>query len=164
MKINSRALGPIEIDERQIITFPHGILGFESCTKFALLDASQPPFYWLQSLDNTETAFVMISPDVFRDDFELSLLGGELDVIGVDQTEDGDLILKDGSAAELLVLAIVTVSANRNEMSANLQGPVIINSKEHIGTQGIQTDGRWLTKHFILEEMNAKKQKAGGGS
>ncbi len=164
MKIKSRALGLVEINEQQVIDFPQGFLGFESLEKFALLDASQAPFYWLQSLDDTETAFVMISPDVFRDDYELSLLGGELELIGVEQKESGDLLLSDGSAAELLVFAIVTVSSNRSEMTANLQGPVIINTRHRLGMQGIQTDARWLTRHYVLEEISAKREKAGGGT
>lgn len=167
MIISTRALGEIDIDERQIITFPRGILGFEDQQRFALLDAPQRPFYWLQSLGDVQTAFVLISPDVFRDDYTLSLEGSELEVLEVQEKEDGSLLLKDNSVAELLVFSIVTVSTDMDSMTANLQGPVIINSRNHLGLQGIQTDSRWKTKHFILKEIaekNGVKDRALSGT
>jgi flagellar assembly factor FliW len=155
--IQARAFGEIEVDERQIIDFPRGILGFQEHTRFALLDASQPPFYWLQSLTDTQTAFVLISPDVFRSDYELSLVSQELDVIDVHQEEGGELITRSsGDAAELLVFAIVTVTGDKESMTANLQGPIVINPASRLGMQGIQTDPRWMTKHYILQEMAVK--------
>jgi flagellar assembly factor FliW len=155
--IQARAFGEIEVDERQIIDFPRGILGFQEHTRFALLDTSQPPFYWLQSLTDTQTAFVLISPDVFRSDYELSLVSQELDVIDVHQEEGGELITRSsGDAAELLVFAIVTVTGDKESMTANLQGPIVINPASRLGMQGIQTDPRWMTKHYILQEMAVK--------
>ena len=157
MIINTRAAGKMDVDERQIITFPRGLLGFESHERFALLDAAQPPFYWLQSLSDVQTAFVLISPDVFRDDYQLSLESSELEILKVEEKEDGSLILTDGNTAKLLVFSIVTVTTDKNNMTANLQGPIIINAQNHLGMQGIQTDDRWRTRHFILEEMSSRK-------
>lgn len=155
MIIQSRPFGETEVDERQIIVFPKGILGFEDHNDFALLDSPQPPFYWLQSLKDEQTAFVLISPDVFRSDYELSLVSQELDIIEVEQLENGDLVEKTGNErAELLVFAIVTITGDKNTMTANLQGPVVINPASRRGMQGIQTDSRWKTKHYILEEMS----------
>ena len=162
MRITTRTLGKVDIDDRQFITFPRGILGFETHKRFALLDAPQPPFYWLQSLSDAQTAFVLISPDVFRNDYALSLESNELEVLEVQELEDGNLTLKNGERAQLLVFAIVTVSTDVSNMTANLQGPVIINPYNHCGLQGIQTDSRWKTKHFVLEEMSARSAVLSG--
>ena len=157
MFIHTRALGETDVDQRQIISFPRGILGFESHIRFALLDAAQPPFYWLQSLSDVQTAFVLISPDVFRDDYQLSLENGELELLEVREQKDGSLRLENGKIAELLVFSIVTVTAEKHNMTANLQGPIIINAQNHLGMQGIQTDDRWSTRHYILNEMSSGK-------
>ncbi|AHC14631.1 flagellar assembly protein FliW [Salinispira pacifica] len=155
MTIDSRAFGSIDVDDKQIISFPKGILGFEDHHDFALLDASQAPFYWLQSLSNAQTAFVLISPDVFRKDYELSVVSAELELLEIVQKDDGDLVYRGSDeSAELLVLSIVTVTADKNQMTANLQGPIIINPRDRLGMQGIQTDAKWKTKHFILQEMS----------
>ena len=69
MQIKSKAYGPIEIDDRQLIRFPSGLFGFETLSDFALLDAAQQPFYWLQSVDVEQVAFVLIKPTIFRTDY-----------------------------------------------------------------------------------------------
>lgn len=141
MKIDSKPYGEIEISERQVITFPVGIFGFEDMHDYALLDTGQPPFYWLQSLEETALAFVIINPYVFRPDYVLDVPGEDLEAIGYDSDED------------ILVFAIVTIPEDQSRMSANLQGPVIINRVEQLGRQSISLNQSWKTKHFIMDEL-----------
>ena len=93
LTVNTKAYGTIDIDERQKIYFPYGIFGFESLKDFALLDAAQQPFYWLQSLDVQETAFVLINPTVFRKDYKLNLLKGDYEEIGLSEADDEKIIV-----------------------------------------------------------------------
>jgi len=141
MRIESKAYGPIEISERQVITFPVGIFGFEQLREYALLDAAQQGFYWLQSLEDPEIAFILLNPYDLRPDYVLDVPDEDLESIGYDKDED------------LLVFAIVTVPDDESKISANLQGPVIINRVEQLGRQAISLDARWHTKHLILEEL-----------
>ncbi|MDR1858060.1 MAG: flagellar assembly protein FliW, partial [Treponema sp.] len=62
MKVATKAYGLIEVDERQKIVFPQGLLGFEGLKDYILLDAERQPFYWLQSIDVEQVAFVLVSP------------------------------------------------------------------------------------------------------
>jgi flagellar assembly factor FliW len=148
MRVNTKAYGPIDVDERQKIFFPHGILGFEKLQEYVLLDAPQKPFYWLQSLDVVEIAFVLIDPQLFRTDYTLSVNQDELEEIGVTE------------AVDMLIFAIVTIPENAERMTANLQGPVIINRKSRVGRQSINNDARWKVRHFIMEELAALRQGA----
>jgi flagellar assembly factor FliW len=141
-QIISKAYGAIEVDDRQFINFPSGILGFESLREYALIDSKQPPFLWLQSVEDSEIAFVVISPQVFRPDFILDIPSGEYDELEWEPDE------------ELLVLAIVTIPPDGSPMTANLQGPVVINRQKRIGKQGIQVGSQWRTKHNIVEELS----------
>ncbi len=141
MTIMTRPFGEREIDEKQMITFPGGILGFETLKSFALLDAERPPFYWLQCIDEPSIAFVMINPYVFRADYVLEIPDGDLDEIG-NPTEE-----------EILVFAIVTVPSDGSPITANLQGPVIINRLTRLGRQSISLNPEWRTKHDVLDEM-----------
>lgn len=150
LTVNTKAYGAIEVDERQKISFPYGIFGFEALKDFILLDADQQPFYWLQSMDITETAFVLIDPEVFRDDYKLDVLRSDLEEIGITAT----------GPENILVLAIVTVPENQQRMSANLQGPIIINRDTKVARQAISLDTRWKTKHFILDELSGNKDEA----
>ena len=79
MKVRTKPYGEMEITDAQLVRFPRGLFGFESLREFALLDASQPPFYWLQSIERVEVAFVLIDPHFFRPDYTRDVDRGELE-------------------------------------------------------------------------------------
>ncbi len=143
MTVNTKPFGAVDVDERQKIFFPYGILGFEPLKSYVLLDAAQPPFYWLQSTERPEVAFPLIDPRVFRRDYALAVDPGELAEIGVQ------------SAADALDFAIVTIPEDPAEMTANLQGPIVINRTTRMGRQSISLDPRWKVRHPIIKELAA---------
>ena len=144
MKVTTKAYGLIDVDERQKITFPQGLFGFENLKDYVLLDAEQQPFYWLQSVDDSQVAFILINPSLFRADYEENINFGEL------------IELEINSAENALVFSIVTIPP-AGTVTANLQGPLIINRDTKAGRQIILSDSRWTTKHDIVAEL------AGGG-
>ncbi|MCL2320072.1 MAG: flagellar assembly protein FliW [Treponema sp.] len=147
MKVATKAYGLIEVNERQRIRFPQGLLGFESFKDYALLDAERQPFYWLQSLDVEQVAFVLINPFLFRPDYEMSIDNEELLPIGITDP------------AKALIFSIITIPADGGPMTANLQGPLVINRDNRLGIQAVLTDSRWKTKHDIIAELTAAKRK-----
>ncbi|MDR1411064.1 MAG: flagellar assembly protein FliW [Spirochaetaceae bacterium] len=146
MKASTKPYGVIEVDERQSIKFPMGLFGFESYRDFAILDADRQPFYWLQSLEVQELAFILVNPFLFRPDYELDISDEELKDIGI------------SSPGKALVFSIVTIPADGGPMTANLQGPVIINREQRIGKQAVLADSRWKTRHNIVEELAAARK------
>ena len=150
LTVNTKAYGTVEVDDRQKLYFPFGIFGFENLKDFVLLDAEQQPFYWLQSLDVKETAFVLINPSVFRKDYDLKVLPGDLEEIGLSGADD----------EKAVVFAIVTIPENQQKMSANLQGPIVINKDTKSGRQSITVDPKWKTRHYILDELSKGRDKA----
>jgi flagellar assembly factor FliW len=141
MKVLTKAYGEIEVEERQRISFPRGLFGFEELHDFVLLDATQQPFYWLQSVQRVEVAFALIDPGFFRPDYSPDVDPAELGEIGISDPED------------MLVFSIVTIPPSANRMTANLQGPLIINRLTHAGRQSISTNPLWGIRHVILEEL-----------
>lgn len=150
MRVQTKAYGTIDVDPRQQIEFPYGILGFETLHQYVLLDATQQPFYWLQSLDVPEIAFVLIDPKIFRPDYSPDLSVEELDSIQITNRNSEDC----------LVFAIVTIPEDHKKMTANLQGPVVINRKVRSGRQCIVTDPEWKIRHLIMEELAAERNEA----
>ena len=146
MKVITKAFGPVEVDERQKVSFPQGLFGFESFKDYVLLDAEQQPFYWLQSLDVEQIAFVLINPFLFRPDYEMNIENDELLPIGITEPE------------KAVIFSIVTIPSDGSPMTANLQGPLIINRDNKIGLQAVLSDSRWKTKHDILAEMNSASE------
>lgn len=143
MKIATKAYGLIEVDERQKVNFPQGLFGFEENHDFILLDAEHEPFMWLQSSDDQAIAFVLVNPFLFRPDYEVNIANDELSDIGIASPENA------------LIFVIVTIPQDGGPMTANLQGPLVINKENMKGKQAVLTDIRWSTKHDILAEINS---------
>jgi len=143
VKVATKAYGLIDVDERQKIIFPQGLFGFENLKSYLLLDAERQPFYWLQSIDMEQVAFVLLSPFLFRPDYELNISNEELAEIGIHSPE------------KALVFSIITIPPDGSPMTANLQGPLVINRDTRTGKQAVLSDTRWKTKHDIMAELAA---------
>lgn len=141
MKVATKASGFIDVDERQKIIFPDGLFGFEGFKEYVLLDADRQPFYWLQSLDVERVAFVLVNPFLFRPDYEVNISNEELSEIDIHSPE------------KALIFSIVTIPPGGGPMTANLQGPLVINRETRTGKQAILSDVRWKTKHDIIAEL-----------
>jgi len=147
MKVNTKAFGQIDVDEKQKINFPQGLLGFDDYKDYALLDAENEPFLWLQSLDDREIAFILINPFLFRPDYEVNVSNEELAEIGIT------------SAEKALIFVIVTIPQDGSPMTANLQGPLVVNKDNMTAMQAVLPDVRWKTRHDIIAELqNTGKQ------
>jgi flagellar assembly factor FliW len=147
MIVETKAYGTVDIDERQRITIPSGLYGFEGLENYVLMDARQRPFYWLQSLDVQEVAFVLIDPKLIRADYDAAINSSDLEELGLESPSD----------ERFLQFAIVTIPDERQDMTANLQGPIIINKESRVGRQCISQNDKWHVRHNILEEMAAGK-------
>jgi len=144
MKVDTKAYGPMEFDEKQKVTIPLGLFGFEDYTEYVLFDSENLPFLWLQSVDERDIAFVLINPFLFRKDYEANVTNEELAEIGITSSDN------------VLIFVIVTIPQDGSPMTANLQGPVIINKENKTGMQAILSDAKWKTKHDIMAELNNK--------
>ncbi len=151
MEIKTKTMGLVEINDEQVIDLVDGFYGFEQFHKFALMDSEKEPFFWFQSLEDENLAFIVIDPFLFRPDYELDIDDKLLEPI---QAE---------SPTDILVFALVTIPPTGGAITANLQGPLIINKKNKKGMQAIMNDGKWNTKHDILAEMNQANSKDSNG-
>ena len=127
MKISSPVVGEVEVSPERVITFPAGLPGFEACRQFALLHAEEneaPRLFVLQSLDDTEVAFTVTTPDVFGLNYEFALSDTEVD----------DLQLTN--PADAIVLLIVRRDAD-SPVHANVMAPLVINTATRRGLQKI---------------------------
>ncbi len=122
MKIDTSRFGPLEIDDDSIIRFSAGILGFPDEKSYVLLPHREgSPFLWLQSVDNPELAFLVINPFVINREYSFEIPDAVQDEMGIEGAET------------VQTLVLVTVRRNEGEgksqVTANMLGPVIINTK-----------------------------------
>jgi flagellar assembly factor FliW len=144
--VESAKLGEIEVDEATVLTFPHGLLGFDDMRRFALVDTHDSGLYfWLQSLDDPGLAFLTAVPWPFFPDYEFELPDADRDVLGLSEPNEGD----DPSANSTSVLCLLTVDEGDDgspRITANLLGPLVINSATRMGRQVVLVDGDFATR------------------
>jgi flagellar assembly factor FliW len=142
LKCQTSRFGEIMVDENDIIQLPEGLIGFPELVRYVLLDHdSDSPFKWLQSVDDGNMAFVVISPLTFRPDYTVEVSEDEIAGLKLEKAEDA------------VVSVIVTIPSDPKKMSANLKAPLVFNLKNRCGKQVIVKDTQMQTKHFIMEEM-----------
>lgn len=144
MEVKTKANGIVNVDEKQLVTFPEGLLGFEKYTKFALIDSEYEPFIWLQSTEESNLAFLMIDPFLICSDYEADIDDSALRNIGVDSAED------------IIIMTLVTIQKDGSAITANFLGPVVINKKNRKCLQVILNDSRWTTKFDIVKALKQK--------
>lgn len=131
--VDSHVLGPLRIAPADVRSFPHGLLGFPECRRFALLAvAERPGLYWLQSVEHGGLVFLLVDPFVVVD-------GYLVDLSDIDRHD-----LAAAGPSDVMVLAIVTLPrAGGESCTANLQGPVAINLRAGIGKQLVLPESRF---------------------
>ncbi len=128
MNAQTTRFGSIEIDEDKVLTFEKGILGFPEDRHYALLPhGDKSPFFWLQSLDSPELAFVVINPALVVEDYNFE----------IPDDMEKELKVRNPSQAEVLVL--VTFRNGKGDkpvsLTANLLGPLVINVRNRRACQ-----------------------------
>ena len=104
----------------------------------------------MQSLEVEQIAFVLINPLIFRPDYQPMIIEEELKELGLDDKDD----------ERSLLFAIVTIPEDQKQMTANLQGPVLINRENRWGKQFISTSPDWKVRHNIIEELAAQRNNS----
>jgi flagellar assembly factor FliW len=144
MKIDTKYHGSVEIKTDEVLSFEKGIPGFIYETEFIVLPLSDDEiFYVMQSVSTPELAFVISSPFNFFKEYDIKLEDQVVEELGLESEKD------------VVVYSILTVQDPFNNTTANLQAPVIINSKNRKAKQVILHNAESGTKHPIFE----KKQK-----
>ncbi len=147
MEVQTHRFGVLTVKRDEIITFPHGFLGFPDYKQYVLIEPTDSVFWFLQSVDDPDLAFVLIPPEILRPDYEAS----------VDKAQVADIKL--AAPENSLVFSIVTVPQNTAAMTANLQAPLVINKECGLAKQLVLMDGRYQVRHNVLEEIKAAAQK-----
>ncbi|MCK6439568.1 MAG: flagellar assembly protein FliW [Planctomycetes bacterium] len=142
MKLETTRFGPIEIAEDEIYSFPEGLLGFASFKRFILKpNPTGGPMLWLQSVDDGSLAFIICQPQLFKPDYKVSLRPEDL----------GDIELT--KVDEALIYAVMVIPKDKpREMTANLQGPLILNKTKRLGKQFVLLNSDYSTKYKVFQE------------
>jgi len=138
VKVTTLQFGEIEVNQEEFLTFPEGLLGFSHLKTFTLLESPDVrPFVWLQSIEDTSLAFVVVDPLLLLENYQVQVHPEDIE----------DLELPDPGDAK--VLAIVVVPSDPRMATMNLKGPLVINPANRRGKQIVLPDPRYSTRERI---------------
>ena len=147
MLVETSRFGAVEVDAERVITFARGILGFPKYRQYVLIQPeADSTFYWLQSVEAADLAFVVTDPLLFVPDYQVPLR---------EETRQ-DLGLADLSEASVLVI----VNKVGDLLTANLQGPLVIHATTRAAAQVVISEKKYQTRHPILQLQRAGKTQA----
>ncbi|MFA9479007.1 flagellar assembly protein FliW [Phycisphaerales bacterium AB-hyl4] len=138
MRIETSRFGSVEVDEARTIRFTKGLLGFPGYTDYVLLEAGDESyFWWLQSTQSPELAFVVTDPSLFVPTYRVPVREPQLDDLGA------------GSPDEVQVFVIV--NKRDGMLTGNLQGPLVVSVHQRLGEQLVLSDRRFTTRVPLME-------------
>lgn len=127
MKIQTTRFGLVEVLPSDVLDFPQGLIGMESCQKWVLLaDAEANSLGWLQSTERPEIALAVVSPRRFVSGYQARVASRDV----------ASLELKDSGAVQVLAV----VSKGEEGLTVNLKAPLVINVKSRAGRQVVAKD------------------------
>lgn len=156
MQIDTTRFGVVEIDETSVITFPEGLPGFEGYHSYTLIPHTvrgnaPSPFTWMQSLEDSRLAFLIMEPNVIFTDYKPSISSVDKHAVGLADT-----------TKEPVVYTLLTVpKGDPIGITANLMAPIIFNPETHMARQVVLADDRYGLRHrlFIEKEPVVVEEK-----
>jgi flagellar assembly factor FliW len=123
--VQTSRFGEIAVDPERIISMLSPFLGFPESKRFMLKSHGlNSPFMWLQSLDNPQLAFVVIRAALLDLRSKLEIPRSILQNLKITSDNDKDILL------------ILTIPKNNpQEMTANLLGPIVLNTRKRLAAQ-----------------------------
>ena len=138
MNVHTTRFGTVDLDEKRIINFPGGLLGFSSYKTFALLQPDDDGvFFWLQSLESPELAFVVTDPTLWVQGYEVAIRREQMEELALGKLEDAQVF--------------VIVNKYGRSLTANMQGPLVVNIRNHQAAQLVLAEKKWTTRHEIVQ-------------
>ncbi len=139
MKVNTSRFGEIEVPDESLITFPEGIIGFKEARGFVLFDCGEEGlFKWMQSVDQPELAFVICEANLIVPNYQIMISDTEQETLKIQGAEDA------------VICVILRIAQDPTESTANLLGPIVMNTVTRIGMQMVVVNPNYSTKHYIF--------------
>ena len=127
MDISTTRFGTVTIDDGDVLTFAHGLIGMEECRRWVLLaDVQNSAIAWLQCVDRPQVALAVVSPRRFVPDYRVRVSRRDLEPLGLARPSD----------AQVLVI----INQVDGTLALNLKAPLVIHLEPRLGRQIIAKD------------------------
>ncbi len=122
MEIHTTRFGTVDVDAKDAILFPNGLLGLEDCQHWVLLaDAQNDALGWLQSTTHGDVALAVVSPRRFVSDYDVRVPRSELVPLALSSLDEAHVL--------------VVVGKSEYGVTLNLRAPLVVNLRRRLGRQ-----------------------------
>ncbi len=139
MAISETVSSSLKIDSEKVLTFPHGIPGFEKYTTYLVYHKEENDLsaYWLESIEQPGITFTIVDPGQYGLSYDLELTDEERDLLQAKGAEE---------IGVFMMLSKKEAAGNSSSaLNANISGPVIINPRTRLGLQKVLHGARVST-------------------
>lgn len=145
-EIATNRFGLLEVEESKIVHFPKGIPAFEEEHEFVIVPyEEESPYFFLQSAQRAELAFLLTEPFVFFSDYTVEIDDATINELGIKNNENVE------------IYTILTIpNGSVRYMTANLLAPIIINTENMQAKQIVMDKSNYKTKHRLFPEGGNK--------
>lgn len=144
MKIQTRYYGEQEIRAEDIVRFPDGLPGFPDTKRFVFQPFGEA-FSVLQSVDQSNIAFIVTSPFLLSEQYSVNLPDVFVSRLEIQAEED------------VGVWVIVSVRDPFATSTVNMKAPIIINQKTKTGRQYIPDQSPYSLREPLIAEKQGKR-------
>jgi len=139
VQIATSRFGVLTPTDEQTIKIEGGLLGFPDADEFVAVPVVEAPeWIWLQSVSDPDLAFLSIKAFEFFPDYSPDIQEVDALALGIEEPDDADVLalvtMNRGPAGEIL------------EISANLLGPIVMNTKTLKARQIVLAESGHSTK------------------
>ncbi len=144
--ITSPAVGTIEVRGEAVMHFTEALWGFPERTDYALVPAARHGLWWLLSLHEPQTTFVLADPFVGHPGY------------GIDLGESERNALQIAASTDALALVMVALPMTPSEsVTGNFRAPIVFNIGKGLAQQVVNRDERYsLREPMDLAEYPVK--------
>lgn len=143
IELDTAKFGKIEVDKKTIFNFVAPIIGFNGLKKYTIIDYKpDSPFKWLQSVEDMELAFPIISVAALNLDYTIDIPDNVV--------ED----LEITNANSVLVMNITSIPhENPKGTTINLLAPLIFNLDNHKAGQVVLSGSGYDISYPMFKEI-----------
>jgi len=127
--VASTAFGDLDIPEAAIMHFAEPLWGFPDRTEYALLPGARAGLWWLQSVTNAATVFILADPFVVDAAYDIDLSDADRSKLA---------LTKPDQAMGLVMLSLP--AAPEGAVTANFRAPIVFNVEHKVGAQVVSRD------------------------
>jgi len=127
--ITSPTVGTIEVSGDAVVHLTEALWGFPGRTTYALLPAARQGLWWLLSVDEPQTTFVLADPFVGYPEYGIDLGESERDALQIVEPTDA------------LALVMVALPMTASEpVTGNFRAPIVFNISKGLARQVVNRD------------------------